>query len=46
MEKYNKPSLLVWILFGLLLGSGIVLPIIGGIKILNQKSIFAFGHIC
>lgn len=33
LRKYNKPSILVWILASLLIASGIVLPIIGGIKI-------------
>lgn len=34
MKKYNKPSLIVWILFFLLAASGIILPILGGRKIL------------
>ena len=35
MEKYNKPSLIVWVLFFLLGASAIILPVLGGLKILN-----------
>jgi len=34
MKKYNKPSFVVWILFGLIGASAIILPILGGFKIL------------
>lgn len=33
LRKYNKPSLLIWILATLLIVSGIVLPIVGTMKI-------------
>lgn len=46
LRKYNKPSLLIWILASLLIASGIVLPIIGSIKISQQKSVLSFGSPC
>lgn len=36
LRKYNKPSLLIWILASLLIASGIVLPIVGTMKITQQ----------
>ena len=46
LRKYNRPSLIVWILFFLLLLSLLILPPVGFMKILEQKSYLTFGSPC
>lgn len=46
LRKYRRPSLIVWVLFFLLLLSLLVLPPVGFMKILEQKSYFTFGSPC
>ena len=46
VSKYNKPSIVVWILGFLLLFSGIVLTIVGSYKIFQQKDFFKFNSPC
>ena len=46
MKKYQRPSLIVWLLFFLLLCSAVVLPLVGGMKIFGEDSLFKFGSAC
>lgn len=47
LRKYKKPSLLIWVLFGVLCIATGVLPIEMGLNVLNKsKSAIAFGHFC
>lgn len=46
VKKYNKPSLFIWILAGLLLTSGVVLGITGTIRLAQQENLFRFGSPC
>jgi uncharacterized membrane protein YfcA len=44
--KYNRPSLLIWILFALLVLSGMTLAPIGFMQIMKQNHIFQFNSPC
>ena len=46
VKSYKKPSFIVWILFLLMLASAVVLPIVGGFKILDQDNVLSFGSPC
>lgn len=46
VRKYNKPSILVWILFGLLASSVVVLPTMGIYNIYRKGRIFEFNSPC
>lgn len=46
VRKYNKPSILVWILFGLLFSSVLVLPTMGIYNIYRKGNVFNFNSPC
>ena len=46
MRKYQRPSLIVWLLFFLLLCSAVVLPLVGGMRIFGEDNLFKFGSPC
>ena len=46
IERYKRPSILLWILFGLILSSLLVLPIVGLLRVLDQPNIFEFNSPC
>lgn len=46
IRKWGRPSMLVWILFGLTVLSAIILPGVGVYKMFLEKSPFKFGSIC
>lgn len=46
LKHYNKPSILVWVLFILLGVSACILPPVGAFKIAQQDNAFVFGTPC
>jgi uncharacterized membrane protein YfcA len=46
MDYYQKPSILVWVLFSFMLLSCLTLPPVGAWKIANQSNAFSFGVPC
>lgn len=46
IKKYNRPSLLVWILFGLLFSSVLVLPTMGLYNIFKKGHVLEFNTPC
>jgi uncharacterized membrane protein YfcA len=46
LAHYKRPSLLVWILYGLLLISCFVLPTMGIYNVVNQGNLFKFSTPC
>lgn len=47
VKKYNKPSILIWIIFGVLCMAGVVLPLQMGYNLLNShKGLLTFGKLC
>lgn len=46
VKKYDKPSILIWILAILLLTSGVVLLLTGLGKIFTESNLFKFGYPC
>lgn len=46
VEKYRRPSILIWVLFGLLFTSLLILPTMGLWRIFEKGDIFSFQAPC
>lgn len=47
IKKYKKPSILIWVIFGILVLAGIVLPVQMVYNILSSdRGLFIFGSLC
>lgn len=46
VEKYEKPSLIMWVVFAVLLLSAIILPYVGVLNIIQNPKIFNFSSPC
>ena len=46
VDKYKRPSILIWILFGILSLSCLVLPTMGIYKVVQKGNVFQFDSPC
>lgn len=46
VDKYKKPSIMIWLLFGLQITALLILPTLGIIKVVNQGRILMFSKPC